>query len=104
MGQDAARQRTQPTTGRKSVAMIWTRLSPAASCAISLAACALPAASSVAVAVLHAAARVMDSCVRGSQDQQGLSVLCVLWCSAALLTSPNPSPEVEASCLERLAS
>ena len=46
---------THPRAGRASVAMMPRRLSPAASCATSEAACALPEDSRDAAAVLHAA-------------------------------------------------
>lgn len=55
---------TQPTTGRKRVAMMATRLSLAASSAISEAACAWPAAIMVPAAVLHAAALTTCSCIQ----------------------------------------
>lgn len=53
---------TQPRAGRARSVRVPKRLSPAARVATSLAACALPAASRVAVAVLHDAALVIWSC------------------------------------------
>ncbi len=57
---------THPRAGRARVAMMPTRLSPAASCATSDAACALPADAMVAAAVLHAATLMICSCTNSA--------------------------------------
>lgn len=64
---------TQPRAGKASSVSVPKRLSPAARVATSFAACAFPAASRVAAAVLHAAARVICSYNCRAWNQQLLS-------------------------------
>lgn len=89
---------TQPRAGRASSVSVPNRLSPAARVATSFAACAFPAASRVAAAVLHAAARVICSYSRRTWNHQLLSVLL----SSLLLRSAHCPAGSTLHCKRRM--
>lgn len=92
---------THPRAGRARVAMMPMRLSPAASCATSDAACALPADTMVAAAVLHAATLMICSCTHQAKSHIKAILLAMITTLIYGITMHLPQIGLSGTALSR---